>query len=322
MTTPALLPPLSSTVDASGILIRSFDSSRDASWATQLWHKSFDRKWSLHESELEKRLAAATSTLVAEQHGLPVGLCTVGYQEAEPAGLLLIMVEPSFRRLGIGRKLVKHVEKHLLAEGVRQLNLGFGSAGGFFWPGVPLDQLSAWSFFLRNGWTETHRDFDLCCDLRHYGTPSWVYSRMVGAGVKLSLAKAKDAIKIIHFETSHFPAWATFFIETVHEAKYRNILLAHTQEGKIVGSLLLEAEQPSLWSKEIGERCGSLSVLGVAADQRGKGIGIALAARAMEIIQQRGGTGCYIQWTGLTNWYGKLGAQVWSEYRMSSKQLL
>lgn len=79
--------------------------------------------------------------------------------------------------------------------------------------------------------------------------------------------------------------WAHFFEEVVSDSRFQNILFARTMEGRFVGSLLLEAEEPSLWSPGLGDRCGSLSVLGVAADQQNKGTGLALAARAMEVIQ-------------------------------------
>lgn len=322
MIKPKPLPGIASAVHPSIVLIRSFDSTRDTDWAHQLWHRSFDPKWYLQRAELGKRLTAATVTLVAERNGLPIGVCAVGYKRTEPAGLLLIMVEPSFRNLGFGRRLLTQVEEDLRTRGVRQFNLGFGSAGGYFWPGAPEDQLSAWSFFCNNGWNERERSFDLFQDLRYYRTPSWVHGRLAEIGISLSLSSAEDTQEIVSFERSQFPVWAPHFEQTIRDARYLNILLARTKEDRIVGSLLLEAEEPILWNSNLGERCGSLSVLGVAADQQGHGIGSALAARAMEIVQERGGTGCYIQWTGLVDWYGKLGAKIWGEYRMSSKQLL
>jgi len=312
---------LTPCIEIPSILIRVFDSVRDIEWAHQLWSQSFQPKWALEMTELGSRLESATTVYVAEKNGTRIALCAVGYQGTQVAGLLLIMVEPRSQRQGVGTKLLKHVEKTLTASGVQELTLGFGSAGEYFWPGAPVDHSSAWPFFRKNGWPEHERSFDLIRGLEHYSTPLWVNERVAKADITLRLAHAKDSRALMRFEEAHFPVWASFFQSTVQEERHRNILLAQRHDGSIVGTLLLQADEPVLWSRDLGVCFGSLSVLGVAPEQQGRGAGIALASRAMEIIKERGGSGCYIQWTGLVDWYGKLGIEVWSAYRMSSKRL-
>ena len=309
-------------ITLSPVVVRPWDAARDLDWAYRVWTNSFSEKWSLQRAQLKSRLAAATEVYVAEDRGVPIALCAVGYQGVEAAGLLLIMVDPFSVGQGVGKKLLTHVEDALAATGIEQLTLGFGTAGGYFWPGVPVDQRSAWPFFQRNGWQERERSFDLFRNLGDYMTPPWVHERVVAAEITLRISRPADAEGLVRFEKAHFPVWTPFFEATVKEGGYQNILMAETKTGNIVGSLLLQAEEPMLWSNALGWRSGSLSVLGVDPEQQGKGIGIALAAQAMDIIRKRGGTGCYVQWTGLVDWYGKLGTEVWSEYRMSSKMLL
>jgi len=53
---------------------------------------------------------------------------------------------------------------------------------------------------------------------------------------------------------------------------------------------------------------------------REKGIGLALAARVTELLQQRGLGMSYVGWTWLVDWYGRLGYRVWREYVMSWKR--
>ena len=312
---------LAAPAELASTVIRRFDLVRDIEWVYQLWNRSFGPKWALEQSVLGNRIGAATMVHVAETHGMPVAISVVGYRETQTAGLLLIMVEPGSRGQGIGKKLLTYVERALATVGVRQLTLGFGSAGGYFWPGVPVDQLSAWPFFRRNGWQERERSFDLVHRFQPHVTPSWVHEQLARTGTMLRLANAEDAQALTKFEEANFPIWAPFFRTTFQEEGYRNILLAQDIGGAIVGTLLLQTDGPVLWSRALGVRFGSLSVLGVAPEQQGRGTGIALAATAMEIIKQRGGSGCYIQWTGLVDWYGKLGTEIWSEYRMSSKGL-
>ena len=316
-----MLLPIPCAVNRSQCVIRKLRPDLDIAWIHNLWEKSFSSQWSLQKVELKQQIGAATLVLVAEEDDTPVGVCAVS-EGGDPAGLLLIMVEPSWRGRGIGRSLLETAEKMLISAGVQNFNLGFGSTGDYFWPGAPVDQTAFWSFARTAGWEERERSFDLYKDLTSYQTPDWVLTRLATAAITIQLANVADAGRVVAFEQSQFPLWAPFFKESVRTSQFHNILIDRTQGGQIVGSLLLEADEPLLWSKTLGRRCGSLSVLGVAADQQNKGIGIALAAKAMEVIRERGGTGCYIQWTGLVAWYGKLGTETWAEYHMSSKQLV
>lgn len=280
------------------------------------------RRWSISPPELKKKLSGATLSLVAEQEGTPIGFCAVGYRDQGPAGLLLLLVEPAFWRQGIGSVLLEKQESLLKAGGVRQLNLGFGSDGNYLWPGIPADAVSARHFFRNRGWDDNEASFDLLQELRDYRTPGWVYNRLATTAVQLRLAEPAFHEKIIAFEQTWFPAWAEFFRNAMQESEYHNILLALDSEDAVVGAVILRAHVPAIWDADLGIHFGTLNVLGVATSQRGKGVGIALAAKAMEILQERQCRVCYIQWTGLVDWYGKLGAKTWAEYRMGSKKLL
>ena len=83
----------------------------------------------------------------------------------------------------------------------------------------------------------------------------------------------------------------------------------------------MDAKIPQRWSADDDLRVGSINALGVLTSRQRQGIGLALAAKAMEVLRDRGCSKAYIQWTGLTAWYGKLGASVWACYRMAAKLL-
>ena len=204
---------------------------------------------------------------------------------------------------------------------VTSLALGYGGDDDYFWPGVPESQRSAWAFFVRHGWCPEEHNFDLVVDLAHYRTPDWVAHRLEGGGATLHFADAETSASIVHFERENFPEWTHLFEQTFARHEYRNVLCAKAS-GAIIGAVLLNAEDPVVWNHALGLRCGSFGILGVARIHEGKGIGLALAARALETVQERGCPACYIGWTGLVSWYAKLGATVWSEYRMGRKQLV
>ena len=76
------------------------------------------------------------------------------------------------------------------------------------------------------------------------------------------------------------------------------------------------------WAHSLGNLCGTLNILGVAPAEQGRGIGMALVDRAATLLRDRGCTSCLIGETGLKDWYGKLGATLWSEYYVASKPLI
>ena len=129
-------------------------------------------------------------------------------------------------------------------------------------------------------------------------------------------------MSVVEFERRHFPKWAGFYENALRLQKYDNVLFAKAFNGAVIGTVLLNGNEQVPWKIDIDSRCGSLAVLGVAKELEGKGIGTALAARSAEIVKERGCSTCYIGWTGLVTWYGKLGATIWSEYLTSTKQLL
>src|SRR5690606_18959937 len=67
--------------------------------------------------------------------------------------------------------------------------------------------------------------------------------------------------------------------------------------------------------------------LGIAPEGRGAGAGLALVRGAAQHLRERGSTDAIINWTGLTKFYGRLGARIWRSYQhteaaMPSQDLL
>ena len=238
---------------------------------------------------------------------------------AGSAALLVLLVDPEKRRQGIGSTLLGATESALRKQGVTHLGLGFAGGGDYFWQGIPVES-GAWPFFAGHGWSENERSSDLVLGLEDYKSPQWVGERSVQAKINIHAADLYQYEAVRRFERSQFPVWATFY-EGFAGYRDGNILVAEDASGTIVGSALLSSVVSVPWKQSLGERCGSLGVLGVAKHAEGQGIGLALAARGAELLKERGCSACHIGWTGLVAWYGKLGAKPWAEYHMSSKPL-
>jgi len=91
--------------------------------------------------------------------------------------LVLVRVDRSHWREGIGRSLLEQGLKSLRQRGVRKEQLG-GGGPAYFWPGVPTNLPEAWSFFSSCGWREQERSFDLIGDLEEYTSLPVVYQRI------------------------------------------------------------------------------------------------------------------------------------------------
>ena len=285
-----------------------------------LWHRTLHRRWAISFQAMLSILSEASILRVAECDGRRSGFCAADAQASQSAGLILLLVDPALQHRGIGTKLFGLVERRLLEQKKEQLKVGAGD-GDYFWPGIPTEHDGAWTFFKKQGFEEQEHSEDLVQSLRNFETPAWVLARQAAAGFTLHLAEPARTAELLEFERRHFAAWLPFFQNELEQGNYGNVLFAQGRDSRICGSLLMRQDDAIPWLQEADERTGTLNTLGVAPEKQGHGIGLALTAGAMEHLRRRGCSSCYIQWTGLTEWYGKLGAKPWASYRMAAKAL-
>lgn len=289
----------------------------------QLWQAALGGTWPLTPDYLREMLTghsryAAGDHLIAEQSGQVVGFAATEIDASGKDGKIpLFMVRPENQRQGIGRQLHDSAMTQLRQKGVEVFNLGHGP----FWPGVPLNLSGAVDFFKACGWQFPDINYDLTNDLSHYQTPAGVLKRVTDKGIQMRLATPDEVPAILDFEQRNFPFWIEPFQITA-KTNPANILAAW--EGTaVVGTLLLEAGNvktlnwSALWHKLLGENMGTIGAVGVEEIRQGKGIGLALVAKASDILREQGVGNCHIGWTDLVDFYGKLGYTVWQSYGMT-----
>ncbi len=301
--------------------IRAYEPAQDAPWLHRLWHDVMDARWGLSMDSLQNILADVPLLLVAECDGIRIGFCAANFRPSGEAGLLTLLVEPALQHHGVGTALLRQLQSMLETEQVRSLHLGAVGNGAYFWPGMPAENDSARGFFRKYGWREDEPCADLVQELTSFKTPGWVSSRISKAKMFLGVAPSHLHTEITDFERANFPAWAPFVENELATSGGENLLVAQSADGVVVGTVLIRTGVPSPWLSDSGLKIGTLNLLGIAPASQRQGVGLALVARALETLRERGCSRCYIQWTGLSEWYGKLGAKVWAEYRMASKAL-
>ena len=302
--------------------IRAFNPGLDGAWLEALWAQAVHPRWAVSGDVLKTVLSETKLVLVAERQGCPIGIGAIDYDLSGEAGLVFLVVDPLWQGQGIGTSLLRALERELKALHIHVLRLGAVSTGTYLWPGMPVEMGAAWPFFERRGWIAEEDCADLVQQLDGFVMPGWLNESLKEAGVSLRLSNSALRAEVVTYEAEHFPVWLSYFRQSQHpQDQNERVLVAQDTQGKIVGTLLLDANVPRRWCMDENIQVGSVNALGVAPAYRKRGIGLALAAKAMEVLRERGCAKCYVQWTGLAAWYGKLGTSVWADFRMAKKLL-
>lgn len=309
--------------------IHLYDASLDAASTFALWQHTVGPQWPLDFARFQAILAApGTRHFVIREQGEV--LAFVGTQHHQHRGietghLLLLLVAPAWQRRGLGTALYERALHHLREAGVQVLHLGGLSPR--FWCGVPDNLASCLPFFTAHEWTHFTLVYDLTRDLSQYSTPPVIYQRIVEEQISLEPGRQDDMVEVLAFEQREYPNWLHHFETSALLGDYQDVLIAREHNGAIVGTLNMRsprahpARPELLWPGLLGENVGGLGAVGVAPSAQGRGIGIALVARASDLLKERGAGTCYIDWVELTQFYAKLGYTPWRAYHTSWREL-
>jgi len=287
------------------------DSDFEAVYA--VWQAALGASWPITVDFFRPYIQAG-DRLVTERDGQVVGFAMTQNNAAHHEGTIsLVMVRPENQRQGIGRQLQTAAVESLRAQGVVEIQLGHGP----FWPGVPVDLPAAVGFFKTCGWVFQDTNYDLAQDLSAYQTPLGILERVAEQGIEFRLASQADVGAILELEDRVFSYWAEFFHITANAGHYDKILGAWDGDTA-VGALLLEAG-PNHWHQLLGDDMGTIGCVGVDDAYQGRGIGVAMTARASEILKAKGVRQCHVGWTDLLTFYGRLGYRVWRTFALTDE---
>jgi beta-N-acetylhexosaminidase len=313
------------------LAIRPYAHETDESTVFALWRQALGATWPLSQETFHGVTVGAAHYRPGDHWIAELGEETIGFvatltrrspQDGIMVGeIVAALVAAAYQRQGIGRRLIDQALAHLGATGAAFVQLGSG-AGTYFWPGVPENLPGAVAFFQKLGWSFHGVGVDMSQDLTTYTTPAYVWERARQANITVRTASAADMQDIVTFEAQYFPNWLGGF--TSPAAKPGEIVLAQTASGQIVGTASLHSpgvEPRPKWTRILGEDMGSFGGVGVDPNLRERGIGLALSARASEVLKERGARHCHVGWVWSAPWYAKLGYQVWRSYQLGRKQL-
>ncbi len=246
------------------------------------------------------------------QDALRERYATTGWIEA-------LLVDPARQRQGLGSRLLAWARERLRADGAQEIVLG----GGFchFFPGVPLEPPGVSDFFVRRGFQQTNIVHDLWGDLTGFAAPASAQAAVAAAAAVAEPCTPEHAPALLDFLRAEFPGRWRYDTERYLAAgnpPQEYIILR--QGRRVIGFAKIHHRRsarlgpPLYWRRLLGRNAGGLGPIGVAADMRGKGLGLALLQLGLEHLAHLGVRQAVIDWTDLVDFYARVGFVPWKSY--------
>lgn len=232
----------------------------------------------------------------------------------------------AFRDPEVGIDIMAHAKKVLRERGIDRLI--FGQDSRHFFPGCPDECKFLYDFLTIEGFEAGGEAFDVERDLVDYAPPSNHRKALDEQGATVRPVAFKDRPALLQFLRTEFPGrWAYDTLAKIEaEGESRDVLglfLGPTCHGFAV------TQRPhhkvpiagAVWRRDLGADWATLGPIGVSKAVRKRGLGDALLAASLLHLQAEGARRCLIDWTTLTDWYGKHGFEISRRYRTMALQL-
>ena len=239
-------------------------------------------------------------------------------------GIGVLCVHPEYQRRGIGSQLLGRAEDYLLAHGSPVTTLYYPH---HILPGIPEECVAARKLFEKRGYTNWRECADLVRELDDFQLPEKVLRALeLNPNVEIRPAREDESTAVIEFVAREFPGGWTYSTRNhfAQKGKASDIIIA-VEKGEVIGfchtadwnsNWLLPS---TYWFPLLGDKYGGLGPVGLAKEQRKRGLGLALTAMAVEDLKRRGVERMAIDWTNLIAFYEQLGFRVWKKYWQAEK---
>lgn len=211
--------------------------------------------------------------------------------------IALICVSPEKQRRGVGSTLLKQCEEYIAR------NHSAVHIGGELICGAVSESAG---FFAKHGYTLGSEYCEMYIDLADYSDP------LPQAPAKFGFLSGRHD-ELLAAVGSVDEEWVQFF-------DGMDYFCGFGDNDEIFSFCIFEDDVRCVISPE-NVRTGSVGCVGTVPAARGKGVGLKMVSLALEELKRRGCGRCFIHWTHLDKWYGKLGAEVAFRFRPAEKML-
>lgn len=240
-------------------------------------------------------------------------------QDPKQAWISFLIIEPG-RELELAPLLMDRALGWLRGAGFGRVSYGGGPA--HFFPGAPDGDVALRRALETAGFRPGEVAYDLLADVRSYRRPDDVDPPLRGADTTFRASDQGDVPALLSFVDHHFPGrWAYETRQRLEIEPTPADLLILRRGAEVIGFCHAYHRGsrrigPSIyWRRAIGDHYGGLGPLGMAPAFRGRGLGFALLALAVEHLRGLGAEYVVIDWTTLVDFYRRLGFHVWRTYR-------
>lgn len=284
-----------------------------------LWHQNTIRdsnvNWKGSVAVIEKDELLGFVVTKQFQEQLDVQMSTsIGW-------LQCLLVKSSARNRGIGSMLLSHAEDVMTEENVQEILLGRDP--WHYFPGVPLEDLSAIEWFMGKGYEKASVETDLKKVMRNAE-----HFPLTHSASHYRVLKQDDIPKLIQFLKQTFPG--RWHYEAIHYEKLQGTgreFIGLYVEDELKGFCRInDVQSPVIaqnvyWSELIEGELGGIGPLGIDRSIRRMHFGMDLVKAAANELLVRGVDEIVIDWTQLDSFYEKLGFVPWKRYQAMRKTL-
>lgn len=270
------------------------------------------------------------SSLVVSDSGDVIGfIVTKTWNEPEVVEMAhevgwiqVLLVDSAYRNQGIGSALLEKAEKALKTKGVKLIKIG--ADPWHYFPGIPQEYGTVQKWFESKGYSSSGQEHDL---LGQYDSSEKALLPQRN-GVTFTLLKEHEKEQLLAFLKRCFPGrWEYEAMKYFQKGGTGREFVVLKRGHDIIGFCRINDErspfiaQNVYWTPLFKAELGGIGPLGVDRAERKKGYGIAIVEAAITYLRERDIQQIVIDWTGLVDFYGKLGYGVWKSYEKYAKKL-
>ena len=302
----------------------------------RIWNDACNAMTGSHTLDITPRLAQfnlgrASGATQAGRFAVDGDGNEVGYVIASAQGksgwIDSIAVEPATQRAGAGAALLAWAEDWLLGQGCTFARLG-GSLRPFL-PGYPRE-LGRPDWFTHRRFEVGKPDWDVAADLAIL-RPYHGSAGEAPAGVEARMAQPGEEAALREFFVRAFPGrWLYEYDEHLREggkiSDYAVLITPDSGAPRIEAfcmTTMADSLRPldRFYMNTLPRPWVQAGPLGTSETLRGKGYAALVVNTALASLRARGGRGCIIDWTSLTDFYAKFGFRKFREYVGMTKRL-
>ena len=229
----------------------------------------------------------------------------VGFAVIDAPSVRLICVKPEYQRRGIGSELLAEAEGYVRERGFDRLLTG-GVSSKFL---IGADKASA-GFFAKRGFETVGGCDELLLRLKDFSFEELDFRGHLTAEYgfyKGDMEALRRAVAEVDGD------WVKYFDGS-------GLVYAATVEGEIASFCLVSTDAENYLTEAYG-RVGMPGCVGTVPKFRGRGIGLEMVARVTQYLKEAGMDISFIFFTGVAEWYRKLGYEVFMTEVFMEKRL-